>query len=154
MNTVFALLVIFQVKHFLADFPLQTSYMLGKFKRQGWFWPLISHCAVHAFFTIAISAYFVTWPEAVMLGTVDLLFHCSMDRVKASPDLMGRWKALSPAVYVYHQAVLVERNVSVTRFEGSKKALRGNRLFWYCLGIDQAWHHLTHYFIIWYLVSK
>ena len=35
------LLIAFLVKHFLADFPLQTTYMLGKSKRAGWAVPLL-----------------------------------------------------------------------------------------------------------------
>ena len=29
---IFILLILFQIKHFLCDFPLQGKYMLGKFK--------------------------------------------------------------------------------------------------------------------------
>lgn len=57
MKIVFALLIAFQVKHFLADYPLQNRYMLGKFK-DGWafFWPLMAHAAVHGFGTFLIGA--------------------------------------------------------------------------------------------------
>ena len=37
------LAVIYQVKHFLADYPLQTPYMLQKFKEQDWETPLAAH---------------------------------------------------------------------------------------------------------------
>ena len=54
MLTLFVLLVLYQVKHFVADYPLQGTYMLGKFKKNGWVLPLAAHCGVHALFTFAI----------------------------------------------------------------------------------------------------
>jgi hypothetical protein len=54
----FLLLVFFQVKHFLADFPLQVEYMLKK-TRAGWEFivPLIVHCTVHAVLTASLVFY-------------------------------------------------------------------------------------------------
>lgn len=43
MKTLFILLILFQIKHFVADYLLQGEYMLGKFK-PGWSFlkPLLS----------------------------------------------------------------------------------------------------------------
>ncbi len=51
------LLVVFQLKHFMADYPLQNEYMLGKFKAKGWFAPLALHAGVHSLFTCVIELY-------------------------------------------------------------------------------------------------
>ena len=143
MAELFLLLVIYQVKHFLCDFPLQTSYMLGKFKESGWAKPLAAHAGVHALFTYLISlAFGADWFLAFLLAYFDFVVHFTMDRVKASPNLMGRWKALSPNEY----------QGAIQSPELFRKALRGNQLFWWALGIDQAVHHLTHYAIIAVLV--
>lgn len=88
---IFLLLVVFQAKHFLCDFPLQGRYMLGKFKG-GWGWvlPLAAHAAVHAVFTLAIVCFLK--PHLWWLSLVDFMAHFAIDRVKASPNLLGRWK--------------------------------------------------------------
>jgi uncharacterized membrane protein len=121
MKDVFALLLVFQAKHFLADFPLQGRYMLGKFK-PGWDFlsPLLAHVSVHGLMTLAICLY--VRPALWWLALVDMVAHFAMDRIKAGPKYLGRWKP-------------------------------DNKLFWWALGIDQAWHHLTHYAIIWALVT-
>jgi hypothetical protein len=119
MNKFFLLLIIFQVKHFLADFPLQGKYMLGKFKREmrDWFFPLVAHGLVHASFTFGIVWYFKDPLSAAALAMIDFNLHCFMDRIKASPNIWGRYK--------------IE-----------------DKRFWWALGFDQMFHHLTHYLII------
>lgn len=95
---VFGLLFAFQVKHFIADYPLQTAYMLGKMQRTGWIKPLMAHAAVHAFLTFLIvllvqpSNYFLYF----ILPLADFSIHFIIDRIKASPDLGGRFKPEQP----------------------------------------------------------
>lgn len=74
-----------QFKHFIADYPLQGKYMLGKFKPHGWVLPLAAHCGVHFLFTFAI-AYLWTFNGLLALGCglLDFVVHFIMDRVKAS----------------------------------------------------------------------
>jgi len=116
--SIFVLLVIFQVKHFLCDFPLQGKYMLGKFKKVGWMKPLFAHTAVHSVATFIISLAFTqTFVLSLALAAFDFVIHFIMDRVKASPDLLGRFDIK-------------------------------NKYFWWSLGLDQSVHHLTHYAII------
>jgi hypothetical protein len=118
IEMIFVLLVVFQLKHYLADFPLQNAYMLGKFKESGWVLPLTAHCGVHAYMTLMIAAV-VTGNVGVMVGVaaLDFSLHFAMDRLKASPKMWGRFKPTE------------------TRF-------------WSALGFDQMFHHLTHYLII------
>lgn len=82
-------MTLFLIKHFLADFVLQTPWMLGKAKRAGWALPLAAHCAVHAVFTLAILL--VLSPALWWLSLAEGLAHFAIDRVKAHPDLGGRW---------------------------------------------------------------
>jgi hypothetical protein len=122
--TTLLLLVLFQMKHFLADYPLQNSYMLGKFK-PGWAFvgPLAAHAAVHAMLTVFVTGLFLPgswWPLA--FGLVDFVTHFVIDRIKASPRLLGRFSNKSKPSY------------------------------WNCLGADQMAHHLVHYGIIVYLI--
>lgn len=124
LTLVFLLLVIYQFKHFLADFPLQTEYMLRKFRRTDWVLPLSAHAGTHAISTLFIVAIFTqNILLAVGLAIFDFIIHFIMDRIKASPDLLGRW--------------------------GPSESK-----FWYMVGIDQMVHHLTHYTIIYFIITS
>ncbi|MCC7403691.1 MAG: DUF3307 domain-containing protein [Bdellovibrionales bacterium] len=118
----FVLLVVYQIKHFLADFPLQREYMLHK-TSPGWdfFVPLVVHCLVHGALTLVILWIFA--PHLWWLTIVDIVVHFFMDRVKSGPRYLGR----------YHDKTKAS--------------------FWNCLGIDQMVHHLTHFFIVWTIVT-
>lgn len=120
LTTLIILLVVYQLKHFIADYPLQGEYMLGKFK-SGWDWvkPLAAHCAVHAAFTLIIALIVLSGNIglALCLALMDFVIHFCMDRVKASPNIWGKYNPQQPK-------------------------------FWYALGVDQMVHHLTHYIII------
>lgn len=110
LMTIFSLLLLFQVKHFLADFPFQTKYMLGKFKDKGWFLPLAAHGGVHALFTLAIALPFVGFGLGLFLAALDFVIHITMDRLKASPNMWGRykpdqtqfWNALGFDQFIHH----------------------------------------------------
>ncbi len=127
---IWILLVLFQIKHFLADFPLQGKYMLGKFKSGlDWIYPLTAHCLVHVILTATIIIWYTLYAKSgrmpiewFWLPIVDFVVHFAQDRLKASPNLMGRWKP-------------------------------DNKFFWWALGQDQMVHHLTHYVIIWSLLK-
>lgn len=162
---VFALLLIYQAKHFLADYPLQNSYMLGKFK-PGWDFvgPLATHAGMHALLTFFI-AFFWLWkpfqntPLLVPAGLAlfDFVVHFVMDRIKAGPHWLGRFKPLDARCYA------LEVHVAGDTVHGefwdhlrpkARAALRGNTYFWWALGFDQMVHHLTHYAIIYILVTQ
>ncbi len=89
------LLVLYQAKHFICDFPLQGRYMLGKFNKEGWVLPLAAHASVHAAATFLITVFFVGW-WAIPLAIADAIIHFCMDRIKASPYLWGRYNHSQP----------------------------------------------------------
>lgn len=140
MKLLFVLLIIYQFKHFLADYILQGEYMLGKFK-PGWGFirPLLAHVSVHAIFTFIIASFFVSLPAAILLGVGDATIHFIMDRIKAGPKYLGRFKPLTLNEY------------TASKLDDTKDRIHGNVLFWWSLGLDQMVHHLTHYVII-YLI--
>jgi len=173
LGVIFTLLVLYQVKHFLADYPLQTPWMLGKFK-DGWAFlgPLAAHAGVHAVCTLIIALCFN--PRYFWLAGVDFILHFLMDRIKARPNYMGRWKALSG--YEYMSAIKRQKDLELLAFQNilydirnadtmeierqyheveveNKKKFRDNMYFWWALGFDQMFHHLTHYFIIWMIIK-
>lgn len=148
LATVFTLLIVYELKHFVADFLLQGRYMLGKFK-PGWDFllPLSAHCGVHAGFTLLIVLR--TNPSYWWLAIVDFVVHFIMDRIKASPKYLGRYKALSANEMI---PIIQKAQVGVIS-DDDKKLVRNNGLFWWSLGLDQMVHNLTHLFIIFMLVK-
>jgi len=160
----FFLLVIFQLKHFLADYPLQNEYMLGKFKKEGWILPLSCHALVHAAITVIICLFFTELYVSIWLGIFDFVIHFTMDRIKASPDMLGKYSAISKQDYESYLETkkgLIESESATekgrtrflealeTDFEVKKES---NKKFWWSLGLDQGIHHLTHYVIIVFLM--
>ena len=117
------ILILFQVKHFLADFPLQLNYMLFRKTSPNWDFviPLLAHCLVHAFLTLLICLYYA--PQLWWLAPLDLVIHFIMDRIKSSPQMLGRYNDLRKAY------------------------------FWWALGFDQMVHHITHIYIAYYIVT-
>ena len=134
MEKLFALLVLFQIKHFLADFPLQNEYMLGKFKNgREFILPLVAHCGVHAVFTFGIALTFTSAVSfSIVLALFDFAVHFTMDRLKAGKKYLGRFKPLT--AQEYPEATAVQK--------------KHNKFFWWSIGFDQMVHHLTHYVII------
>jgi hypothetical protein len=90
--TVFILLALFGVKHFLADFLMQYEYMLrdkGIYGATGG----VHHAIVHASFTFLILVCFVTNAElAIELAFLDFAIHYHIDFVKQQLN-----KGLTPA---------------------------------------------------------
>lgn len=126
----------FQLKHFLADYPLQNEYMLGKFK-DGWDWvkPLAAHSGLHAFFTFCILTALCPWLSfgvIFFLSIFDFVIHFAMDRIKASPNMLGYFKPLTAKDYP----------------RATDQQKRHNKYFWWALGLDQDIHHRTHSLIV------
>jgi hypothetical protein len=85
--TLAMLTAVFSLKHFLADFVLQTAWIAyGKDCRYGWFRPLAAHVTIHAAMTTAIAL--VVSPRLWWLALVDFAVHFTVDRGKS---LIGRW---------------------------------------------------------------
>lgn len=160
---IFLLLVLFQVKHFMADYPLQNGYMLKKFLSDwGFVLPLLSHAGVHAGFTLAICLWWA--PNLWWLALVDLIIHFIMDRAKAGPKYLGRFKALSGAEFAEiaksQAEEAPENNITewfankIIDADNNSRRIRHNKYFWWSLGLDQMVHHLAHYYIIFAIVSE
>ena len=84
--------VAFLVKHFLADFLLQTDWMAaGKDRPHGWLWPLAAHAGVHGAMTAAL--FLAVAPTLAWLGLADMVVHGIIDRLKS---ISTRRSALTP----------------------------------------------------------
>ncbi|MEM7647098.1 MAG: DUF3307 domain-containing protein, partial [Pseudomonadota bacterium] len=94
LDMIFCLLVIFQIKHYIADFPMQREYMLRKTKA-GWDFllPLTLHCLVHGVGTLIVVLFFA--PQLWWLCLLDFVVHFVIDRIKSGPRYLGRYNDLS-----------------------------------------------------------
>lgn len=135
ISLVLLLWLAFDLKHFIADFVLQNNYMQGKFRQTGWALPLALHCLMHALCTLAIVCFIN--PSMWWLSLLDFAIHFTMDRIKSSPRMLGRYKSLCP-----HDMPTA-----------TAQQKRDNKIFWLSLGFDQYVHHLTNLLIAWILIS-
>lgn len=161
VTKLFFLLVMFQLKHFLADYPLQGNYMLGKFK-PGWDFlkPLLAHVSIHMAFTFVILLLCCPWLlmyQIIGLTLLDGVIHFIMDRIKASPKYLGRYKSLDancyPGVAAFANGNFLPQlqltpEQEIEKMAWGKQRLKENTYFWWSLGLDQAVHHCTHYLIV------
>ena len=84
-----ALALLFTVKHYAADFVLQTSWIAhGKDARTGWVAPLAIHVLIHG--GLALAIVLAVQPRLWWLALVDMAVHFVVDRGKS---LVGRWGA-------------------------------------------------------------
>jgi hypothetical protein len=106
-------MLVLTVKHVIADFVLQTSWMaLGKDQKTGWALPLLAHCLVHL--AVALAVILIIAPRFWFVAFIDFAIHITIDRAKG----------FCAATYV----VTLES---------------GHPWFWTLIGVDQALHHLT-----------
>ena len=166
---IFVLLFMFQIKHFLADYPLQNEYMLGKFKdKWDWIKPLGAHCGVHATFSFFILYVFCPWltlSAILTLSILDMVIHFIMDRIKASPNLLGRFQSLTKNDFIMHKDEIDYLKIfeeshpkeAKEKIEIKEKLFnirkKENKYFWWALGLDQMVHHLTHYLIVFIAIA-
>ena len=74
-------MLLLTVKHVIADFMLQNSWMaIGKDQKTGWALPLLAHCLVH----LAVSLVFIliVAPRFWFVAFIDFAIHITADRLK------------------------------------------------------------------------
>jgi len=175
------LLLAYRFKHTIADFWLQLpfKYMYGKFK-PGWDYipPLALHCFIHAVMSFGITyTYLILNPNVIPFnlslflpipyewhGSViayancmmvfDFVVHFIMDRIKASPKLLGKYGTLTKNDWIHISDILADpRKKNTNEEKQAKKRLRENFIFWNALDLDQSVHSITHYVIIFCLLA-
>ena len=74
-------MLVLTVKHVIADFVLQTSWMaLGKDQKTGWALPLLAHCLVHL--AVALALILIIAPRFWFVAFIDFAIHITVDRAK------------------------------------------------------------------------
>ena len=96
--TAAALVAAMALKHFLADFVLQTDGMArGKGRARGWGGPLLAHAGCHASLTLAIAL--AAAPRLWWIAAADFVVHAAIDRAKAVLARRGGWTPDQPAFW-------------------------------------------------------
>ena len=113
VGTLVGWMLVLTVKHIIADFVLQNSWMaIGKDQKTGWALPLLAHCLVHL--AVAMALILMIAPRFWFVAIIDFLIHITVDRAKG---------------------------LCASRFGVTHEA--GHPWFWTLIGVDQALHHLT-----------
>jgi hypothetical protein len=74
-------MLVLTVKHVIADFVLQNSWMaIGKDQKTGWALPLLAHCLVHL--ALALALILVIAPRFWFVAFIDFAIHIVIDRAK------------------------------------------------------------------------
>ena len=74
-------MLLLTVKHVIADFVLQNSWMaIGKDQRKGWALPLLAHCLVHL--AVALVLIVMVAPQFWFVALIDFAIHITVDRAK------------------------------------------------------------------------
>ena len=98
IELVFTLMIVFQLKHFAADYLFQHNYMLKKVSPHWDFvGPLTLHCAVHGLMTLFIVMYFNS--SLWWLGVADFTIHFLLDRLRSGPNYLGRFKDINTSLF-------------------------------------------------------
>ena len=106
-------MLVLTVKHIVADFVLQTSWLaIGKDQKIGWALPLLAHCLVHL--AVAMIVILIIAPKFWFVAIIDFVIHITVDRAKG----------------------FCASTLGVT-LESA------HPWFWTLIGVDQALHHLT-----------
>lgn len=127
-NQLLVMMILFPIKHFLADFPLQNLYMLGKAKQGlAWILPLSAHCSVHSALSLCIIL--LINPRLFWLVGLEFMAHFVIDRIKVCQKLpIGPWSPESKGKYL------------------SK--------YYFDFGMDQLAHQLTYVAMIYIMLSS
>ena len=74
-------MLLLTVKHIIADFVLQNSWMAyGKDQKTGWALPLLAHCLIHLAVLMVLLLIVAPWFWFVAL--IDFVIHIVIDRAK------------------------------------------------------------------------
>jgi Protein of unknown function (DUF3307) len=102
-----AAVVLFFIKHLVADFFVQTQWMVvGKGKASGWIAPLTAHSAIHAGGTLAICL--VLAPALSWLAAVDFIVHFWLDRWK---ELFVRRASFTPSQPMFWRLLGIDQTL-------------------------------------------
>jgi hypothetical protein len=136
VSQIFVLLLAFEVKQLLCDYPILPDFLLKRFHSNG-IKAFILYSAFHGFitFTICLLLTNAEYPLALLMSLLDFAAGFALAMFRSHSSMIARFKPLDLDEFM----------------SASRKAKRQHRMYWTFFGLDQAIHHMTHFSIIYIL---
>lgn len=100
MNNIFYFFILFQMKHFIADFILQNNRIASQ-KGSNFFY-LFLHSFHHAILTFMIVIFFKqNYYLGFILSFIEIFSHSAIDFLKANKSLLGKFAYPSKLFWVF-----------------------------------------------------
>jgi hypothetical protein len=140
MPVVYIVIALFALKHFLASYPLQCSYTVKGLGSSGWFKPMLARCSIQSACTALLALGYwmktgaginVTLLVAVM--GLDFVSHFLIDRMKVSPEFLGRYQVASPQELAQMAVDYQSKDIAVVK--AAQAESDSNKYFWWCDGL-------------------
>ncbi len=99
MEAFLFLIIFFTLKHFLADWVLQTSEIAQKKGKEIKF--LLIHSLHHSLLTLLAVVFGFEWSRVVLIAAAEFILHSLIDYLKASEKLLGKFKYPSKPYFIF-----------------------------------------------------
>lgn len=138
VTQIFLILIAFEVKQFICDYPIHPTFILKRFQTDG-NRAFILHALAHACLTFLICFFMTTaeLPLIFMLASLDFLIDFMLAIFRSRTQLIAHWRPLD-----LEEFMLASRRDKVR-----------HRLFWAAYGLSRTIRHLTALGIL-YILSE
>jgi len=100
LNSIYMVLALLYIKHWLIDFVNQNAEELANKGRYGNAHGLM-HSIKHGVATFLVFWYMLNWQGAVILGFIDFVIHYHVDWAKAKINTAGQFTADNPKFWLW-----------------------------------------------------
>lgn len=152
MALAFLLLGALFIKHWVANYPLLTSYTaqgLSTTDGNGWIKPMLARAGIHAALTAGIVVLFSIFsslplniPALICVAAIDLIAHLVLDRAKVDPELLGQFQVASAAELAQIQIDYTSKSPAVVAAAQAKS--QSNLYFWWGTGLIYVAYSLVY----------
>ncbi len=130
INSILFLLIVFQIKHLIVEFYLQTPYMYeNKGNAIGWVKPLMAHAGMHAASTFIIIFIFTL-----------IFINININGIQYHLFLLVGFSLFDGTTHF-----IIDRWKATLQYSTTESK------FWTSLGIDQILHHIVGIIIIYFI---
>jgi hypothetical protein len=153
--SVYIVIALFALKHFLASYPFQCSYTVkGLQQDPGWLVPMLARSSVFGVLTAALVAGYwmyaghpINWVLLAAVSLGDMASHIVIDRIKVSGDMLGGFQVASPQEISQMKIDYQSKDPAVVK--AAQAESDSNKYFWW---VDGACH-LAYGLVGIYIVS-
>jgi len=151
----------FLIKHWIANYPLQTAYTaegLSTAPGNAWVRPLMIRAAIHAISTLVLTFvyYIVSGADFSLLlmicvASIDMLAHIIIDRFKVDPELFGQFQVASAAEMAQIAQDYKSSDPAVVAAAQAKSD--SNKYFWWATGITYSAYGIVYLWMVYILMK-